>query len=63
DRIRYIPGTGLGLKICKEIIEKHDGEIKVTKSVPLSRNPVKVNEYQDYETTFRLTLPKLRKES
>ncbi len=62
DRIRYIPGTGLGLKICKEIIEKHDGEIIVTKSVPLSRNPVKVHEYQDYETTFRLTLPKFRKE-
>ena len=62
DKIRYIPGTGLGLKICKEIIERHSGEIKVVKSVPLSRNPEKIQEYQDYETTFRFTLPKFRKE-
>lgn len=61
DKLRYIPGTGLGLKICKEIIEKHDGEIKVT-SVPLSQSPRMIKELQDYRTTFRITLQKFRKE-
>jgi signal transduction histidine kinase len=61
DKIRYIPGTGLGLKICKEIIEKHDGEIKVT-SVPLSHSSQMIKEFQDYRTTFRITMPKFHKE-
>jgi signal transduction histidine kinase len=61
DKIRYIPGTGLGLKICREIIQKHCGEIKVG-SVPSSKNPQKIKEYQDYTTTFKVILPKSRQE-
>jgi signal transduction histidine kinase len=60
DKLRYIPGTGLGLKICKEIIEKHDGEIKVS-SVPLSHSPRMIKELQDYKTTFRIIIPKFRR--
>jgi two-component system sensor histidine kinase SenX3 len=56
DSSRYIPGTGLGLKITREIVKRHKGEVRV-KSVPFMNDPRKIINFEGYETTFFVLLP------
>lgn len=57
DNRRYIPGTGIGLKVSKEIIAEHRGEIKV-KSTPFFNDQRRINDYDGYDTIFTIILPK-----
>jgi two-component system sensor histidine kinase KdpD len=41
---RYVPGSGLGLHLCKEIVEAHGGAIQCLSE-------------QDKGTTIRVSLP------
>jgi len=57
DTKRFIPGTGLGLTIAKDIVKRHKGEI-IVESIPFVKDPIKIKHYEGYETTFIVRLPK-----
>ncbi|HEX9654952.1 MAG TPA: HAMP domain-containing sensor histidine kinase, partial [bacterium] len=57
DPTRFIPGTGLGLKIAKKCVVNHKGKIFVH-SKPYYSDPKKVMNYEGYATTFFVILPK-----
>ncbi len=61
DPKRFIPGTGVGLKIVDDIIKAHRGGIEVS-SVPFLDDPTRQAPKDGHTVTFTITLPKVRKQ-
>jgi signal transduction histidine kinase len=57
DRTRYIPGTGLGLQIVKNIVAAHQGSIRV-ESKPFLNDRERIANYEGFTTVFWVILPR-----
>jgi signal transduction histidine kinase len=57
DRTRYIPGTGLGLQIVKNIVAAHQGSIRV-ESKPFLDDRERIANYEGFMTVFWIILPR-----
>jgi signal transduction histidine kinase len=59
DRKRFIPGTGIGLKVVHDIIKAHGGSIQVS-SIPFLNDPLRRSPADGHTVTFTVKLPKTR---
>lgn len=57
DRTRFVPGTGIGLKIVSKIVQAHRGKIEVS-SVPFLNDPARQSPQDGHIVTFTVTLPR-----
>lgn len=57
DDTRHIPGTGMGLKLVKMIIDAHGGTVSV-KSIPYLSDPARLDRMEGFESIFTVTLPR-----
>jgi signal transduction histidine kinase/ligand-binding sensor protein len=60
DPRRFVPGTGIGLNVVKQIVKKYNGEVWVTSKQGLSLTGKESSTIEGYNTTFWIKLPKTR---
>lgn len=57
DTRRYIPGTGIGLTVVREIVRGHGGDIQVESHRGAGETGMEGREGEGYKTTFTIELP------
>lgn len=60
DPRRFVPGTGIGLHVVKQIVTNYNGEVWVTSKQGQSILHKESSSVEGYNTTFRIKLPRKR---
>jgi len=57
DPKRYVPGTGIGLTVAREIVRAHHGDISFTSTRGLAPTGKSDSDVSGFRTVFSITLP------
>lgn len=57
DRVRIIPGRGIGLYLAKAFLQAHGGDIVCRSSRPMLDDQLRTANMEGFETVFRISIP------